>query len=129
MITRLALLLLLATAALHARASSVIGVYEGRTPCGAIAADFTGFPSQGCEKIKWRLTLRSDRTYLYQGTRSQRAGTWTLDGTTYRLRYDDKVLALRRIDDNILLILDRGLKPLVGDASWNYTLCRTSARN
>lgn len=106
--------------------AALIGVYEGRTPCGAIANDFTKFPSQGCEKIKWRLTLRDDKTYLYEGTRTKHEGTWTISRGIYRLRYDDgRTLAIQKVDDNILLLLDKNLKPLVGDASWNYTLCRT----
>ena len=39
------------SAARSARSDSVVGVFEGRTPCSAIALDFTGFPSSGCAKI------------------------------------------------------------------------------
>jgi hypothetical protein len=59
---------------------SVFGVFEGRTPCGTIATAFTGFPSQNCEKIKWRLTLyRNPMTgapssYRYEGTRTSHTG-------------------------------------------------------
>lgn len=119
---------------------SVLGVFEGRTPCSPLAAEFTGFPLRNCEKIKWELALhhepRSGRptTFEYKGTRSSRRGTWsTARGTpsdanavVHRLQYESgKTLALLRVDANILLILDTDLRPMVGDASWSYTLSRT----
>ena len=119
---------------------TVLGVFEGRTPCSRLAAEFTGFPLQNCEKIKWELALhhnaRSERptTYEFKGTRATRRGTWSIArgipsdprAVVYRLQYDPgKTLALLRVDSNILLILDDDLKPMVGDASWSYTLSRT----
>ena len=119
---------------------SVLGVFEGRTPCSALAAEFTGFPLPNCEKIKWELALHHDprsgrpTTFEYRGTRATRRGTWSIvqgapsdrRAVIYRLRYDPgKTLALLRVDANILLILDHDLTPLVGDASWSYTLSRT----
>ena len=119
---------------------SVLGVFEGRTPCSPLAAEFTGFPLQNCEKIKWELALhhepRSGRptSYEFKGTRSSRRGTWSTargipanaDAVVYRLQYDSgKTLSLLRVDANILLILDGELRPMVGDASWSYTLSRT----
>src|SRR5688572_3122146 len=62
---------------------SVLGVFEGRTPCSALAAEFTGFPLQNCEKIKWELALHHDArsgrptTYEFKGTRATRRGTWS----------------------------------------------------
>lgn len=120
--------------------SAILGVFEGRTPCGPVAIEFTGFPATSCEKIKWELTLYADPAsgapagYLYRGTRSSRAGPWAVrhgaahdpDAVVYRLRYDpDRTLALLRVDENVLLILDPDLRVLVGDASWSYTLSRT----
>lgn len=119
---------------------SLVGVFEGRTPCGSVATDFTGFPARNCEKIKWRLTLYRDSasgeptTYLFEGTRTTREGRWRIQGGTgadrarviYHLDYDGpgKVLSLLSIDDDVLLLLDRDLKVLVGDASWSYVLNR-----
>ena len=120
----------------------VEGVFEGRTPCGPIANAFTGFPVERCEKIKWELTLRADGadtgTYEYRGTRTSHRGTWRVQRgtgpakgwTVIRLGSDDqsRTLALLRIDQNVLHLLDPDLKVLVGDASWSYALNRTDRR-
>ena len=124
-------------------ASSVLGVFEGRTPCGEVAVRFTGFGGPGCEKIKWRLTLRHDSathaptTYLYEGTRTSREGPWVIargsaadpDAVVYRLDPDhpQSSLSLLRADESVLLLLDDDLHVLVGDASWSYVLNRTDS--
>jgi hypothetical protein len=130
--------LILASAAVQSR-SAVLGVFEGRTPCGRIAVEFTGFPGDGCEKIKWRLTLYQDSvtgrptTFRYQGTRTTREGTWVLargtpsdpGATVVRLTpaAPHPAIAFRKVDDVLLLLDDTG-KAVVGDASWSYTLNR-----
>ena len=121
--------------------SVAAAVFEGRTPCAVIATEFTGFPSQGCEKIKWELTLfRDARTqrpsaFLYRGTRSSRRGSWTIqrgtpfdpDAQVYRLTPAPagRVLSLLSVDDKVLLLLDADGRVVVGDASWSYVLNRT----
>jgi hypothetical protein len=118
---------------------SVLGVFEGRTPCGRIAVEFTGFPGEGCEKIKWRLTLYQDSvtgrptTFRYQGTRTTREGNWVLSrgtpsdpgATVVRLTpaAPHRAIAFQKVDD-VLLLLDGTGKAVVGDASWSYTLNR-----
>ena len=125
-----------------ATSDSLVGVFEGRTPCGPIATEFTGFPAQNCEKIKWRLTLYRDpatgqpTAYVFDGTRTTRRGRWRIEGGTgsershavYHLSYEGvgRGLSLLSIDENVLLLLDRDLKVLVGDASWSYALNRVS---
>jgi hypothetical protein len=123
------------------RADSVLGVFEGRTPCGATATAFTGFPADNCEQIKWRLTLNRDATgspstFVYKGSRTMRQGTWTIghgmvsnpDAIVYRLqtRAGGPSLQLMKADDSILLVMDPGGTLLVGDASASYTLSRTN---
>lgn len=123
--------------------SVVIGVFEGRTPCGEPAVAFTGFPAANCEKIKWELTLYAEGSsrrpagYVYRGTRSTRQGAWSIGRGTatdpaavvYRLYFDaGRTLNLLRADDNVLLLLGPDLTLLVGDASWSYTLSRTDRR-
>lgn len=136
---------LLASRAPSAADSIVVGVFEGRTPCGPIAAEFTGFPAQNCEKIKWQLTLYRDAStkrptaFLYEGTRTTRRGTWTIQRGTasdpsaqvYRLKPDlsGKVLSLLSVDENVLLLLDTELRVLIGDASWSYVLNRTDRKS
>jgi hypothetical protein len=110
----------------------VLGVFEGRTPCGAIAVEFTGFPAQNCEKVKWRLTLHRDArsgaptTYLYDGTRTTRRGTWRIgrgapsnpDAVVFHLSYDappaGTTVSFLAVDDRILLLLDRDLRVVTG---------------
>lgn len=119
---------------------TIVGVFEGRTPCSKISNRFTGFPAQTCEKIKWELALFKSREdgepthYWYQGTRSEHRGRWTIvrhethpDRTVYRLTSNegDNRLDLLPVDGVLLLILDPEGKALVGDASWSYTLSRT----
>jgi hypothetical protein len=127
------------TAAVAQSRPSVLGVFEGRTPCGRIAVEFTGFPGAGCEKIKWRLTLYQDSvtgrptTFRYQGTRTTREGTWALSrgtpsdagATVVRLTpaAPHPAIAFQKVDD-VLLLLDGTGKAVVGDASWSYTLNR-----
>jgi hypothetical protein len=127
------------TAAVAQSRPSVLGVFEGRTPCGRIAVEFTGFPGAGCEKIKWRLTLYQDSvtgrpaTFRYQGTRTTREGTWALSrgtpsdpgATVVRLTpaAPHHAIAFQKVDD-VLLLLDGTGKAVVGDASWSYTLNR-----
>jgi hypothetical protein len=123
-----------------ARVDSLLGVFEGRTPCGRIATEFTGFPGQNCEKIKWRLTLYRNpvperpSSYRYDGTRTTRQGHWRIavtggterGRTTYHLTPAGPggSLSLLSIDDKVLLLLDRDGQVLVGDASWSYALNR-----
>lgn len=123
--------------------SVVLGVFEGRTPCGEPAVAFTGFPVANCEKIKWELTLYAEGSsrrpagYVYRGTRSTRQGAWSIGRGTaadptaivYTLHYDaGRKLNLLRADENVLLLLGPDLTLLVGDASWSYTLSRTDRR-
>lgn len=124
------------------KADSLFGVFEGRTPCGDIAPQFTGFLSRNCEKIKWRLTLYHNpangkpTTYAFKGTRSTRHGTWKIVRSAlpnkslviYQLYYghQSQVLSLLTLDDKVLVLLDHDLNILAGDASWSYVLNRTN---
>jgi hypothetical protein len=151
-------------ALLHSQARSsssdpaILGVFEGRTPCGAVALEFTGFPAEDCENrgvarqglesrfqeggpIKWRLTLyrgsdpTRSGTFSFKGTRATRQGTWTSirgiasdpNAVAYRLHPEGhhQPISFLKADENILLLLDRDLRLMVGDASWSYTLSRT----
>jgi hypothetical protein len=123
--------------------SVAVAVYEGRTPCGRIANEFTGFPSENCEKIKWELTFFRDvqgrpKSFLYEGTRTSRRGTWSVqrgtpfdaDARVYRLtpQSGGKAISLLSIDDKVLLLLDESLNVLPGDASWSYAFNRTDRK-
>jgi hypothetical protein len=122
--------------------STRVGVFEGRTPCAPLATQFTGFPAEGCEKIKWEITLYRDaatgepRSYRYRGTRTSHNGTWSVtrgsasnaSATVYELQYDSGVLLLLAADENVLLLMDSNRNLMVGDASWSYTFNRTDRR-
>src|SRR6185503_9450065 len=65
--------------------STVLGVFEGRTPCDEVVFEFTGIPPHaGCMKVKWQLTLYQDQdtgapsTYLFRGTGTIKTGTWMI---------------------------------------------------
>ena len=122
-------------------ADTIIGIFEGRTPCGDIANEFTGFPSQNCEKIKWRLTLLRSATtgqptsYLYEGTRTSRRGvlrserrsTAAWNGAVYHLAFPPgRTLSFLSVDDRVLVLLDGDLRAFPGDASWSYVLNRVT---
>jgi hypothetical protein len=121
--------------------SNVAGVFEGRTACQALARVLALVVSEDCFKLKWRLTLARD-----QGTRAR--GTYKLEGTGYRavprsgtwairtapndgrvlIQLDPDMsggfLSLLRADDNVLLMLDRQGRFLVGDIHFSHTLNR-----
>lgn len=122
------------------RDSVAAAVYEGRTPCHQVATQFTGFPSERCEKVKWEVTLYRDRgtnapsAFVYRGTRTRRSGRWTIhrgsaadpNAVVYRLTpTSGEPLSLMSVEGNVLLLLDAQSRVLVGDASWSYALNRT----
>jgi hypothetical protein len=121
--------------------SSVLGVYEGRSPCHEIVFEILGVtPYPNCLKIKLRLTLYQDQetgapaTYMALGTSTIREGTWTiLQGTkddpaavVYQILLEDskEPVSFLRADENHLFLLDRDLSLLTGNALFSYTLSR-----
>jgi hypothetical protein len=121
--------------------ASAAGVFEGRTACQDLARTLDLTVPPGCFKLKWRLTLVRD-----QGTRAR--GTYTLEGTGYRAApragawtirtapNDARVviqldpdspggfMSLLRAGDDVLLMLDRQGRFLVGDIHFSHTLNR-----
>jgi hypothetical protein len=77
----------------------------------------------GGQRCVSRRTLRRIRSKPVSGRISSSESSWVI----YHPDYDGpaEALSLLRVDDNVLLFLDRNLKVLVGDASWSYTLNRT----
>lgn len=119
--------------------SSVLGVFEGRTPCGPIVLEFAQFPGENCEKVKLQVTLygvgssTTPTSYRAGGTRGARRGRVSVrhgtpelpDATVYQLHYDSaRVFSLLAVGSKVLLVLDQDLRVLAGDASWSYTLNR-----
>ena len=121
--------------------SSVLGVFDGRTPCDELVIEFTHYPSSpGCLKVKWRLTLYQDATtgspnsYLFMGTSNYREGSWTIvhgteqdpDAIVYQLQVRDAQgpISFLRVDENNLFMMDRSMNLLVGNEFFSYTLSR-----
>lgn len=130
------------------KASSVYGVFQGRTPC-PIASQLHMPTSGDCEKLKWQIVLyREPATFVltivgggevvHQQGGSYRwyevKGQWTvLKGIAlntgmdvFRLTIDDKGTELRLLkgDDNVLFLLDKDFSVLAGDGDFSYTLNR-----
>jgi hypothetical protein len=128
--------------------STILGVFEGRSPCGDVGRELNSAMNADCQRIKWQLTLyqqantQTPTTYVltnvYVGMGNERfvsEGTWDItqgtksdpDAVVYRLELDKSPgsLSFMKADDNILLLLEQDLSLMVGDASWSYTLSRT----
>ena len=121
--------------------SSVLGAYEGRSPCHEIVFEILKVaPFPNCLKIKSRLTLYQDAAtgaptgYMYMGTSTIREGTWTIlegtkddpDAVVYQLHLEDskEPVSFLKADENHLFLLDRDLNLLVGNALFSYTISR-----
>jgi hypothetical protein len=123
-----------------AASGAVASVWEGRTPCQAIARQMAVKVSADCFKLKWRLTFYLDAgsktsgAYTLETTTYRtvpRTGTWSLetigkDRRVYRLDPDERgaFLALQQAGERILLLLDPQGRPLPGDILFSYTLNR-----
>jgi hypothetical protein len=121
---------------LNAAGDPILAIYEGRIPC----------PVADCARLKVGLVLYHDRkesspsTYWLGIVGSQgndrlvSTGTWAIrrgvqdypDALVYELDAN-AALDLRyfwRVNDDILLPLDQGMTPKVGNAAWGYMLSR-----
>ena len=122
---------------------TVIGVFDGRTPCQDIAKQIDEKVTDECTKIKWRLTLYKDSVSTNEGTYDlqgfvykkdkPRSGKWHIikgskadnDAIIYRLELEGKdPLLLQKADDNILFFLDKEKAIMVGNRDFSYTLNR-----
>jgi hypothetical protein len=122
---------------------TVFAVFEGRTPCHGIARELKKSMHEGCNKVKWRVTLYQNAetlaptTYKVEGSlhrREAREGDWNViqtdsNATIYRLAATktEPALFLLKGDDNVVFFLDQNQNPLVGNCDFSYTLNRRSA--
>jgi hypothetical protein len=121
--------------------SSVLGVFEGRSPCHEIVFEMLQLtPYPNCLKIKSQLSLYQDQktgapsTYMLMGTSSIQEGTWMiLEGTkddphavVYQIHLEQskEPVSFLKADDNHLFLLDQDLNLVVGNALFSYTLSR-----
>jgi hypothetical protein len=117
----------------------VFGAFRGRTPCRDLCRLMNVPRSEACNKVKCRLVLYQDpltkapTTYTWAG-KQRWAGKWSIvkgtksdpNATVYQLepRVEGGFLSFAKVDDNILLVIDREGNPLVGNANYSYTLNR-----
>jgi len=119
-----------------AAAAPLAGVFDGRTPCEPLARQFGLTVSGECVKMKWRLRLHADSTYVleYSGHRdpartgrfTTRASRGSVRGVVCQLDPDAPrpFLAFLQADDDVLLFLGHDGEPLVGNADFSYALSR-----
>ncbi len=122
---------------------SVVGGYEGRTPCSQVLEVMNMPPRPDCFKLKWSLTLyqnpntKQPTTFALRGTYANHAtktGKWIItkgmegnaDALIYELNLSDpeSTLYLLRGDENVLFLLDNHKQFMKGNAQFSYTLNR-----
>jgi iron complex transport system substrate-binding protein len=121
---------------------SVFGIFQGRTPCHGIARQLDIEAHPGSNRVKWMVTLYQDprskapTTYKIEYSLQRigsRTGGWSIipgaagggNPTVYRLDHEtEPAIHLLKGDDNVLFLLDRDQRPLVGNAAFSYTLDR-----
>lgn len=123
--------------------NSLVGVFDGRTPCRELAKQFDEKTSDACIKIKWRLILYKDsitgNPSVYQllglvyRKENPRVGNWKIvkgtqtnpDAIVYQLDFPGKEsILLLKADDNVLFFLDKQKHLMVGNRDFSYTLNR-----
>jgi hypothetical protein len=122
--------------------STLFGRFGGRTPCTALVRTLRLTLNDGCQRIKWRITLLQDPAthqptkYRIEGSLHHpgREGAWRIvrgtaedrDAIVYQLdgTANEAPMLLWKADDNVLFMLDDRRRPLVGTADFPYTLSR-----
>ena len=127
----------------RATGNTVFGIFGGRTPCMGIVRALHIELTDGCQRLKWRITLlqqagtQEPTTYKIEGTLHHRAreGAWRIvrgtasdpDAVVYQLDATtaEGSMLLWKADDNVLFLLDERKQPLVGTIDFSYTLNRS----
>ena len=128
--------------------SLIVGVFDGRSPCNNNLLELNGISANGCQIIKYRLTLYQDITthipttfqlqnvYVGKGdTKYTTTGKWIVTKGTqtdphaivYQLQPDSgkpQSLSFMKADDNILFRLDKDRNLLAGNDYVSFTLNR-----
>lgn len=128
-------------------AKKILGVFDGRTPCRELAKMLEENATSECIKIKWRLTLYSDKgwdggSYEITGFAYQRGnprtGNWSLTKGTKENAAAEVIqlhtekgntMYFQKMDDNILLFLDAQKNLMVGNRDFSYALNRKGMEN
>jgi hypothetical protein len=126
--------------------SAALASFEATTPCDDVSRSLLHIPSTDkCTMMKWALTLLTPTTYelIYTygmdkaGTRGfsegaitkKQSGKWIKSKykTTeiYTLTADNvPSLSFRKLNENVLHLLDTNKNLMVGNGAWSYTLNR-----
>jgi hypothetical protein len=131
------------TLSARATGDAVFGLFEGRTPCMGLARAMHLALTDGCQRVKWRITLlqtagtSEPTTYKIEGSlhHTARAGAWRIvrgtasdpNAIVYQLdgSATEGPMLLWKADDDVLLMLDEHRQPLVGTINFTYTLNRS----
>jgi len=123
--------------------NTVFGMFGGRTPCMGIARSMHLALTDGCERVKWRITLlqkagsSEPTTYKIEGSlhHTARVGAWHIvrgmasdpDAVVFQLdgTATEGPMLLWKADDDVLFLLNERKQPLVGTLNFTYTLNRT----
>ena len=122
--------------------NTLFGRFGGRTPCTSLVRALRITLNDGCQRLKWRVTLLQNPStheptrYKIEGSLHHvaREGAWRIvrgtatdaDAVVYQLDGTAKEgpMFLWKADDNVLFLLDERKQPLVGTIDFAYTLSR-----
>jgi hypothetical protein len=122
--------------------ATLFGRFGGRTPCTSLVRALHITLNDGCQRIKWRVTLlqnpstREPTRYKIESSLHHpgREGAWRIirgtavdaDAVVYQLdgTATEGPMLLLKADDNVLFLLDERKQPLVGTIDFSYTLSR-----
>jgi len=123
--------------------ATLVGRFGGRTPCTSLVRALHITLNDGCQRIKWRVTLlqnastREPTRYKIESSLHHpgREGAWRIvrgtavdaDAVVYQLdgTATEGPMLLWKADDNVLFLLDERKQPLVGTIDFSYTLSRS----
>jgi len=123
--------------------NTLFGIFGGRTPCTRLVRALHITLNDGCQRLKWRVTLlqnastREPTSYKIEGSlhHTAREGVWRIvrgtavdaDAVVYQLdgTATEAPMLLWKADDNVLFLLDERKQPLVGTVDFSYTLSRS----
>ena len=123
--------------------NTLFGIFGGRTPCTGLVRALHITLNDGCQRLKWRVTLLQDAStreptrYKIEGSlhHTAREGAWRIvrgtatdtNAVVYQLdgTATEAAMLLWKADDNVLFLLDERKQPLVGTIDFSYTLSRS----
>ena len=123
--------------------NTLFGMFGGRTPCTSLVRALHITLNDGCQRLKWRVTLLQNPStheptrYKIEGSlhHPAREGLWRIvrgiaadaDAVVYQLdgTETEGPMLLWKADDNVLFLLDEQKRPLVGTIDFSYTLSRS----